>query len=146
MTKTVTRYVEESDREGESDMHEDPNGAWVRYEDIKHLLHDPDWTDAAGKRHRYKCGLNPDPAAVKHMVAHCTCPPGYGNLCCFRDCDEPPVANSQWGPICNTHSHRLSAPVEPPAECPINHDELGAAGNHYCFHCGRALNRTGEHL
>lgn len=35
---------------------------------------EPDWTDANGKRHRYKCGLNPDPTAVKHMVAYCTCP------------------------------------------------------------------------
>lgn len=22
---------------------------------------------------RYKCGLNPDPAAMKHMVNYCTC-------------------------------------------------------------------------
>lgn len=27
--------------------------------------------------------------------------------CCFRDCDELPVANVEWGPICETHSYRL---------------------------------------
>jgi hypothetical protein len=32
-----------------------------------------DWTDGAGRPHRYKCGLNPDPAAIKHMVNFCTC-------------------------------------------------------------------------
>lgn len=35
---------------------------------------EPDWFDSTGKRHRYKCGLNPDPTAIKHMVSHCTCP------------------------------------------------------------------------
>lgn len=35
---------------------------------------EPDWTDANGKVHRYQCGLNPDPYAVKHMVNFCTCP------------------------------------------------------------------------
>lgn len=39
----------------------------------EHLSVEPDWIDAHGKRHRYKCGLNPDPAAVKHLVSHCTC-------------------------------------------------------------------------
>lgn len=38
-------------------------------------LAEPDWFDSTGKRHRYKCGMNPDPAAIKHMVSHCTCPP-----------------------------------------------------------------------
>lgn len=32
-----------------------------------------EWTDAAGVRHSYKCGLNPDPSAIKHMVNYCTC-------------------------------------------------------------------------
>jgi hypothetical protein len=34
---------------------------------------EPDWIDENGKKHRYKCGLNPDPAAIKHMVSYCTC-------------------------------------------------------------------------
>lgn len=29
------------------------------------------------------------------------------NLCCFRDCSEPPVALTGWGPLCYTHSFRL---------------------------------------
>jgi hypothetical protein len=32
-----------------------------------------DWVDSEGRVHRYKCGLNPDLAAIKHMVNHCTC-------------------------------------------------------------------------
>jgi hypothetical protein len=28
--------------------------------------------------------------------------------CCFRDCREPPVANSKWGAICYGHSFRLA--------------------------------------
>lgn len=31
-------------------------------------------------------------------------------VCCFRDCNEPPVAHVQWGAICNTHSYRLAQP------------------------------------
>jgi hypothetical protein len=34
---------------------------------------EPDWIDGSGKIHSYKCGLNPDPKAMKHMVSHCTC-------------------------------------------------------------------------
>jgi hypothetical protein len=40
----------------------------------RRLATEPDWFDSTGKRHRYKCGLNPDPTAIKHMVNHCTCP------------------------------------------------------------------------
>ena len=25
------------------------------------------------EHHSWKCGLNPNPYAIKHMVAHCTC-------------------------------------------------------------------------
>jgi hypothetical protein len=54
--------------------HEDgPGVAYVRADLMR--APEPDWIDANGKRHRYKCGLNPDPAAMKHMVNHCTCLP-----------------------------------------------------------------------
>jgi hypothetical protein len=40
---------------------------------IARSVMEPDWIDAEGKTHAYKCGLNPDPSAMKHMVSHCTC-------------------------------------------------------------------------
>lgn len=36
-------------------------------------IHEQDWTDKNGKTHVYRCGLNPDPQAMKHMVNYCTC-------------------------------------------------------------------------
>jgi hypothetical protein len=42
--------------------------------DMNHPVHhELDWTDSAGRIHKYKCGLNPDPKAMKHMVNYCTC-------------------------------------------------------------------------
>ena len=45
----------------------------MREEDIVAVLEEPDWTDPEGKVHRYKCGLNPNPWAIKHRVNFCTC-------------------------------------------------------------------------
>lgn len=36
--------------------------------------------------------------------------------CCFRGCDELPVARIEWGPICYTHSFRKFLPGETVAE------------------------------
>ena len=35
------------------------------------------WKSENGDTHEYRCGLNPDPAAMKHLVSHCTCRPPY---------------------------------------------------------------------
>lgn len=32
-----------------------------------------EWADDEGRIHGYKCGLNPDPFAAKHLVDFCTC-------------------------------------------------------------------------
>jgi hypothetical protein len=42
------------------------------YRRVREILR-PDWVDAKGKSHSYRCGLNPDPDAMKHMVSYCTC-------------------------------------------------------------------------
>ena len=36
--------------------------------------------------------------------------------CCFRGCDEPPVARIEWGPICYSHSFRRSQSAKTAAE------------------------------
>lgn len=40
---------------------------------VDEVPHEQDWVDGEGRIHRYRCGLNPDPTAIKHMVGHCTC-------------------------------------------------------------------------
>jgi hypothetical protein len=63
MTKTVTRYTQPcvqtqpglEFKVAEVDLFEDPNGKWVRYDDIKHLLQDEPKADP-----QFPWGVNKD--------------------------------------------------------------------------------------